>query len=606
MITSTPSSTTSASVTPQRFFTIPGRDPFDEIEWESRHALIPGKDGPAFDQKDVEFPKFWSQTATNIVSQKYFRGRMTSPERERSVKQMIGRVVDTIGGWGRQGAYFATRRGGRHVRGGAEGDPRQPDRVLQLARVVQRRLRGEAAVLRVLHPLDRRLDGLDPRLDSPRGCHLPRRLGLGHQPLAPALLAGAAVEGWLRLRPGLVHARRRRVRRHDQVGRQDAARGEDGRARHRPSRRRRVHLVQGEGGAQGARARAGGLRHVARLARLGLDPVPEREQLGARHGRVHAGRRRGQGVEPHRPHRWLRRPLGRRARSHEGHRRGLVAVRRPGRAVRHDDQRVAHEPEHGPDQRVEPVLGVHARRRLGLQPLVAQPDEVPQGGRRVRRADVRARGRRDVPRAGDHRRLLVVPDARDRTQRTQVPPARPRLREPRRAAHGPRPPVRLRRGSRVRSRDHGDHDRPRLPQVGRDREAHGPARGLRGERRSDARRHLQAPRRRRQHPAHRLGARRHAVVGAPRLGRRARPRRGGRVPQRAGDGARADRDDQLHDGLRHDRRRARLLARQVEEARRRRRADDRQQDGADGARTSSATRRARSRRSSRTSTSAAA
>ena len=98
----------SASITPQRFFTIPGRDPFDEIEWESRHALIPGKDGPAFDQKDVEFPRFWSQTATNIVSQKYFRGRMTSPERERSVKQMIGRVVDTIGGWGRQGGYFAT------------------------------------------------------------------------------------------------------------------------------------------------------------------------------------------------------------------------------------------------------------------------------------------------------------------------------------------------------------------------------------------------------------------------------------------------------------------------------------------------------------------
>ena len=97
-----------ASVTPQRFFTIPGRDPFDEIEWESRHALIPGKDGPAFDQKDVEFPRFWSQTATNIVAQKYFRGRMTSPERERSVKQMIGRVVDTIGSWGRQGSYFAT------------------------------------------------------------------------------------------------------------------------------------------------------------------------------------------------------------------------------------------------------------------------------------------------------------------------------------------------------------------------------------------------------------------------------------------------------------------------------------------------------------------
>ena len=90
----------------KRYFTIPGRDPFDEIEWELRTAFIPGKDGPVFEQKDVEFPKFWSQTATNIVAQKYFRGRMSSPERERSVKQMIGRVVATIGGWGREGGYF--------------------------------------------------------------------------------------------------------------------------------------------------------------------------------------------------------------------------------------------------------------------------------------------------------------------------------------------------------------------------------------------------------------------------------------------------------------------------------------------------------------------
>ena len=97
-----------ASVAPRRLFTIPGRDPFEEIEWELRHAHIPGKDGPAFEQRDVEFPKFWSQTATNIVAQKYFRGRMSSPERERSVKQMIGRVVTTIGGWGREGGYFAT------------------------------------------------------------------------------------------------------------------------------------------------------------------------------------------------------------------------------------------------------------------------------------------------------------------------------------------------------------------------------------------------------------------------------------------------------------------------------------------------------------------
>ena len=91
----------------KRFFTIPGRDPFDEIEWETRDAIIPGRDGPAFEQRGVEFPKFWSQTATNIVAQKYFRGRLSSPEREASVKQMIGRVVDTVVAWGKEGGYFA-------------------------------------------------------------------------------------------------------------------------------------------------------------------------------------------------------------------------------------------------------------------------------------------------------------------------------------------------------------------------------------------------------------------------------------------------------------------------------------------------------------------
>src|ERR687884_439158 len=91
----------------KRYFTIPGRDPFEELEWGLRDAFIAGKDKPTFEQKNVEFPKFWSQTATNIVAQKYFRGRMSSPERETSVKQMIGRVVETIGAWGRDGGYFA-------------------------------------------------------------------------------------------------------------------------------------------------------------------------------------------------------------------------------------------------------------------------------------------------------------------------------------------------------------------------------------------------------------------------------------------------------------------------------------------------------------------
>jgi ribonucleotide reductase alpha subunit len=97
-----------ASLAVRRLFTIEGRDPYDEVEWETRDAHIPGKNGPAFEQRGVEFPKFWSQTATNIVAQKYFRGRMSSPERERSVKQMIGRIVTTVGTWGRDGGYFAS------------------------------------------------------------------------------------------------------------------------------------------------------------------------------------------------------------------------------------------------------------------------------------------------------------------------------------------------------------------------------------------------------------------------------------------------------------------------------------------------------------------
>src|SRR5919204_5971093 len=90
-----------------RYFTTAGEHPFDLVEWEERDAVIAGKDDPSFEQRGVEFPSFWSQTATNIVAQKYFRGKLGSPEREHSVKQMIGRVADTITGWGAAEGYFA-------------------------------------------------------------------------------------------------------------------------------------------------------------------------------------------------------------------------------------------------------------------------------------------------------------------------------------------------------------------------------------------------------------------------------------------------------------------------------------------------------------------
>jgi ribonucleoside-diphosphate reductase alpha chain len=96
----------------ERFFSSPGTHPFDAVEWELRDARIGHGDRVAFEQRGVEFPKSWSQNATNIVAQKYFRGQLDHPAREHSVKQMVGRVAGTIAGWGRARGYFATEADG--------------------------------------------------------------------------------------------------------------------------------------------------------------------------------------------------------------------------------------------------------------------------------------------------------------------------------------------------------------------------------------------------------------------------------------------------------------------------------------------------------------
>jgi ribonucleoside-diphosphate reductase alpha chain len=94
----------------QRYFSKPGVHPFDEIEWELRTATISNEKGEKiFEQKDVEFPKSWSMTATNVVASKYFHGTLGTPERERSVKQLIERVARTYYRWGLKQGYFASQ-----------------------------------------------------------------------------------------------------------------------------------------------------------------------------------------------------------------------------------------------------------------------------------------------------------------------------------------------------------------------------------------------------------------------------------------------------------------------------------------------------------------
>ncbi|MEX2328088.1 MAG: hypothetical protein WD575_00040, partial [Nitriliruptoraceae bacterium] len=91
-----------------RWFTTPDRHPYDELDWELRDAVLTNwRDGSvSFEQRGVDFPSSWSMMATQIVTQKYFRGTLGTPERERSVRQMIDRVADTITGWGLDGGYF--------------------------------------------------------------------------------------------------------------------------------------------------------------------------------------------------------------------------------------------------------------------------------------------------------------------------------------------------------------------------------------------------------------------------------------------------------------------------------------------------------------------
>ena len=155
-------------------------DPFDEVEWETRSAVIANEKGETvFEQRDVEIPKSWSQQATNIVVSKYFRGQIGTAERERSVKQLIGRVVDTITGWGRTNEYFAT-----------EDDLHAFSDDLKHLLVQQKAAFNSpvwfncgfepvAAVFRLLHQLRRGHDGVDPHAGPDRGNALQVRLGTG-------------------------------------------------------------------------------------------------------------------------------------------------------------------------------------------------------------------------------------------------------------------------------------------------------------------------------------------------------------------------------------------------------------------------------------------
>src|ERR1700679_3611295 len=104
-----PTTARAQGLTFSRRFSREGVSPYDEIQWEKRTASITDTKGNSiFEQKDVEVPVDWSMTATNIVASKYLHGQMNTPERESGVRALVGRVAETITGWGRKGGYFAS------------------------------------------------------------------------------------------------------------------------------------------------------------------------------------------------------------------------------------------------------------------------------------------------------------------------------------------------------------------------------------------------------------------------------------------------------------------------------------------------------------------
>ena len=593
-----------ASVTPGRFFTIPGRDPFDEIEWELRDAIIPGKDGPAFEQRNVEFPRFWSQTATNIVAQKYFRGRLSSPERERSVKQMVGRVVDTIGGWGRAGGYFAT-------------DDEADTFEAELKAILVNQYAS---------------------FNSPVWFNV----GFEEKPQCSACFilsiddSMESILDWIRREgvifrggsgSGLNLSKLRSSK--EQLSKGGYASGP-------------VSFMRGADASAGTIKSGGKTRRAAKMVVLDVDHPDIEEFIWCKAKEERKARVLEQAgydmsldspdwasIQYQNANNSVRVTDAFMEAAVEGKEWNLTA-RTDGSVVETTDARallrqIAEAAWQCADPGVQYDTTINSWHtlpntgRINASNPCSEYMSIDDSACNLSSLNLmkfrREDGEFDVT-AFEHavdvmflaQEICVgyssYPTPEIDAEREGVPPARARLREPRRPADGARVPVRLRRRPRLRGGDHGADDRPRLPQVGRGGAADGPVRRLPAERGRDDRRDREAPRRGREHPGLPLGAGGSAHGGPAGLGRRARQGRGARLPERAGDRARADRDDQLHDGLRHDRRGARLLARQVEEARRRRRDHDREQDRADGARQARLCARARSTRSWRSSTSA--
>ena len=393
-------------------------------------------------------------------------GQIGTPERERSVKQLIGRVVTTITEWARKQHYFA-----------AAGDlqafsddlkhllVRQYGR-LQQPGVVQLRVREGAAVLRVLHQFGLRHDGLDPDARADRRDALQVRVGHGQQPVGDPLVEGTARGRRHGVGAGVVHEGVRRVRRRHQVGRQDAARGEDGDPQQRSPRHLEfINCKVEEEKKAWALIDAGydgsftGPAYASVFFQNSNNSVRVTDEfmravLDDGEWQTHAVTT-GQVMDTYRA-RDLMRQIA----------EGTHICGDPGMQF---DTTINEWHTCPNTNRInasnpcsEYMFLDDSACNLASLNLMKFVDEQ----RRVRRRGVQGGGAHLHHRAGDHRRERELPDEGDRAQQPRLPPARARLREPRRAADVPRAAVRQRRGAGLLGGHHGAHDRRGVRAVG--------------------------------------------------------------------------------------------------------------------------------------------
>src|SRR3989344_3129818 len=202
-----------------RYFTGEGVHPYDEIKWERRVARITSAKGETgFEQKDVETPKFWSQTATDIVAEKYFSGHVGKPGREYSVRQLIDRVADTITTNGKEAGYFST-----------EKDAEAFNHELKYLLVNQKAAFNSPVWFNV---------GVEKRNDD-----IFRRFWSRHQPFRTAFFQGKHFQPREVFRTGIFYERGGRYRWYHQIWWQNETCRKNGHIEYRPPGRKTIHRL---------------------------------------------------------------------------------------------------------------------------------------------------------------------------------------------------------------------------------------------------------------------------------------------------------------------------------------------------------------------------